>query len=222
MLHGFLKAGLLCGVVGIAACGYDPVRNSKSAPVPVPAPAPLKLVAEQKKKDYNIEGIFIPSNWMGAAGEANSGALKMEESEDDPFTGPTCQKWTYRSGKGTERWIAVGYSFPANNWGDQKGKDLSDRSFKRITFAARSPNQAKVIFKTGGGTKDGAKFPASYDERSTGVIQLTRGWRTYSIALPEHADLRNVVSIFCFASNEDLMDADTSVWFIDDIKLVED
>jgi hypothetical protein len=136
---------------------------------------------------------------MGDA-EDPDGPLSYRLVEDDPSIPGTYDEWSYDPAKGRHRgWAAVAYQFPDSNWGDAPGKDLSRRGLTRLTFSARSRSGsgiATLIAKSGGHTRPGAPWPASYESDPL-VIRLGRDFRTYSIGL-EGLNLSNVPAAFTF------------------------
>jgi hypothetical protein len=134
-------------------------------------------------------------------GDAASQVKVAETQGESAAPGSRAERWTYRPG-GAQRWVAVAWQSPENNWGDMPGKDLSPRKFTKLTFAVRSDTPgARVEFFTGGTTERGKAYPASYSKTSK-TITLTRDWTAYSIELTGK-DWRNVVCGFGWSANED-------------------
>lgn len=179
----------------------SPARSSvppdhTAADQPQPKPAPNRL---------SIEGAFACSGWMGDA-EHVDGPLAYEVSDNSPYRGPTCDKWTYAPpGDRSElRWIAVAYQGPQEyNWGQQRGVDLSGRNYTKLTFMARGSMGGERIFvRSGGCTRHDAPYPASY-EATLGIIELQPSWRRYEIPL-DGCNLFNVCSAFSFTINRSM------------------
>lgn len=138
---------------------------------------------------------FAPSGWMGDYGD-----LKLNDNETESCAdGRSCIKWTY-SAKGSQgaNWAGAFWQQPPNNWGDKPGGfDL--KSFKRLTFWAKSPDGAKIAeFKVGGITGE----HGDSDSQSIGPVQLTKDWQKYTIDLADK-DLQHIVGGFCFSSSRD-------------------
>ena len=129
---------------------------------------------------------FIPSGWMGD--------IKSITFEADwfnnPHSGSTCIKITYQP-KGLEGWAGIYWQFPENNWGKQKGFNLSGA--KMLTFWARGETgREKAEFKVGGIGSKNLKTP--------GIIALSREWREYRVPL-NGLDLNNLIGGFCWVTN---------------------
>jgi hypothetical protein len=167
------------------------------------SPEPVAPARQRKVEPLPIDGIWVPSGWMGD-GEVPGGALEFNVSTKDPHSPPTCDGWRYDPSRGTLGWAAVAYQLE-NNWGSAKGQDLSRKGFTRITFFARGKNgdgNERLIFKSGGHTARNAAFPASY-ESTSGAITLSKTWEQFSISLVD-LDLSNTATAFAFAVNRQL------------------
>lgn len=183
---------------------HVPKQNKK--PV-APAPnAPARL---------EVESLWVPSGWMG---DAPAGAVEYRVCRDDPHSGPSCEEWKYDPSKGSQGWAAVSYQWPENNFGDQPGRDLKG-AYTHLRFAARAGQAGtRVLFKSGGHTKPGARYPASY-ESSTGIVSLDTQWRTYTI--PVGSDDSNVASVFAFVFTRSQAPDGCTMW-IDSLELVRE
>lgn len=155
---------------------------------------------------------FVPSGWMGD-GEAGRKYLSpILNSPDDLNRHQNSQKWRYTPGPA--RWVAVGYQFPANNWGTRSGKNWSTRNFKEITFWARGvPTDGSlpmVEFKAGNGTDPSKPYQDSFGAQNE-PVRLTSDWKQYRIDLARRtsagrsapANLSNVVTGFLFSLTAD-------------------
>lgn len=149
-----------------------------------------------------IAGTWISSGWMGdAAGSV--GVLEYKTRENDGPDKVLCDEWKYAPSAGSMGWCAVAYQTPENNWGDQKGKNLSGKGFTRLTFWAKGAKGGeRVIFKSGGHTRPNAQLPASY-EASAGTVTLGETWKRYSISLAG-LDLSNIPAAFVFVVTKQL------------------
>lgn len=168
-----------------------------------------------------IDGLWMPGGWMGDA--ASSGALTYRVCEDRPYSAPTCDEWKYDPDSGEKGWVAVAYQGPSGqNFGHERGPNLSGRGFDRLTFAARSQHPgALLLVKSGGHTAPNAAFPASY-EATCGVITLTDQWSTHTIMLPAPGqptpagDLSNVPTALAFVINRQMCPRGCVI-YLDDI-----
>jgi hypothetical protein len=147
--------------------------TSKSPDPPRPGPR-----ARRGPAPYHAFGTWVPSGWMGDA-EPEFGALSHAAAADDP----TIDEWTYDPTRDRLRWAAVAYQWPESNFGAAKGKDLSAKGYERLTFKARAKEGAvRVVFKSGGHTAPGARYPATY-EATAGVVSLSSEWVEVQIPL---------------------------------------
>ncbi len=178
------------------------------AETPVEASAPVS----DKATRLPLDGIFFPSGYQG-----DIGAIKFSQQdktcykENQPY-----MRFEYRPASGKLGWAAV--SFQSNtSWGEKKGRDLSAEHFHRIHFAARGLRGGeKLIFTSGGGTPEDAKYPASYAERSLGTVALTTDWKDFSIEIGDDAAAwRNVLTALTWSTNQEL-NPDGAVFYIAD------
>jgi hypothetical protein len=166
----------------------DPARPGDSRPGPG--------VADRTIRPFPIDGNFVPSGWMGDA-EDPDGPLSYRVSREDPASEPTCEEWSYDPAKdGAQGWVAVAYQFPDKNWGDQRGKDLSNKGYTRIGFRARAVSGHPIlVVRAGGHTRPGAPHPASF-ETDAEVIALRPEWTFHELPV---GDLSNIVTALAFS-----------------------
>lgn len=140
---------------------------------------------------------FVPSGWMGD-GEKR-GAFATILSQEDPHRGATSQRWTYHpQGAG---WGAVAYQYPAGNWGDKEGRDLSGKGYRELSVWARGLPDKKghypvIQFKAGGGSDPSKKYQASF-EKEGDFVTLTGDWLRYTVPVVGQ-NLSSVISAFTF------------------------
>jgi hypothetical protein len=174
---------------------------------------------------YDIgRGGFVPSGWMGD-GEKRDGFKVQMLCEEQPHSSPYCQRWEYHPiplSKGGYGWGAVAWQFPANNWGDKPGRDLSDRGFREVSVWARGVPDSEshfpvVQFKAGGNTDPSKAYQASFEVEGE-FVTLKGEWVRYTIRLPDAAKrLKSVISAFAFVVRaEDHPNGAT--FFLDDIE----
>jgi hypothetical protein len=146
---------------------------------------------------------FIPSGWMGDIEDI----LFEADSSNNPHSPPTCIKITYLAkGRRGNRWAGIYWQFPENNWGKQRGLNLSGA--KILIFWARGERGGeKAEFKVGG--------IGSENLNTTGVIALSREWRQYRIPLTG-LDLDNLIGGFCWVTNI-LQNPNGATIYLDDI-----
>ena len=138
---------------------------------------------------------FYPSGWMGD-GEQGTKFIEVNDSwRETPHSPPTCYQWNYKPGP--MGWAAVAWQRPENNWGDQKGIDLT--GYKRLTFWIKGEKGGEVVsIKAGGHTTPFAAYPATF-EASLGFITLKNTWEKKEIDLT--GDLSNVPCAFVWAAS---------------------
>jgi hypothetical protein len=178
-----------------------------------PQPAnPLTLL--QQPKVLRIDGLWVPSGWMG---DAPAGGIRHRLEEQDSHSPPTCEEWTYDpSAASLYGWAAVSYQYPENNWGDQAGRDLGGK-YTRLRVALRGKRGGEqLVLKSGGHTRPGCPHPASY-ETSSSTITLTQNWTVYDV--PVGPDTTNVPSAFTFVVTR-AANPDGCVFYVDDIAFV--
>jgi len=134
---------------------------------------------------------YAPTGWMGDGAEGTKYVKFDSASREKPHSPPTCQKWTYAGGPAG--WAGVAWQFPANNWGDKPGRDLSKKNYSAVTFYARgSKGGEKIEFFVGGNTAREKSYPSSLAPQ-TASVDLTPEWRQYRINLTGG----NLTSIAC-------------------------
>jgi hypothetical protein len=148
---------------------------------------------------YDIgRGGFAPSGWMGD-GEKKNG-FSTEISDETPnANAPSSRKWVYRpQGAG---WGGVAYQFPAGNWGDKEGRNLSGKGYRELSVWARGVPDKNgrfpvVQFKAGGGSDPAKKYQASFEAEGD-FVTLTGEWARYTVSLASK-NLSSVISAFTF------------------------
>lgn len=170
---------------------------SKPIPPPLPLPEP-----------YSITGNFFPSGWLGDAERGSIFVTYDPNYNVNPHSGNTCIRISYSKDKNGQGWAGIYWQYPENNWGEQRGKNLAERRYTKITFYARSDQEGqRATFKSGGINKT---FSDSFAMQSI-TVELTPLWRQFSIPL-KNADLSNVIGAFGWSS-----DASVTV-YLDDIQ----
>lgn len=164
-----------------------------------PAPERASLPASpQNAGPFDIDlGGFIPCGWMGDAEEGEK-YLQVQDVGDRTPSGQTVSKWSFRPG-GKEKWLAVGWQFGKCNWGDQKGKDLSGKGYKRVSFWVKGVPDTEqklpmIQFKAGGNADPTKRYKASFLVQSD-IITITSQWQEYHLDI-RNEDLSSVISAF--------------------------
>jgi len=138
---------------------------------------------------------FVPSGWMGDAGDVS---LTTDHPEG-PHSGTTCIQIIYQRSPATRHgWAGVIWQHPENNWGNRAGAGIDLSATTRLTFWARGERGGERIatFKVGG-TK--GTHPDS-SETEIGPITLTNTWQHHTIDL-KGKDLTHIIGGFVWAAN---------------------
>ncbi len=142
------------------------------------------------KDRISRENHFIPSGWMGDYGD-----LKINENwKENPKDGQSCIRLEYSAKRSQgQGWAGIYWQNPANNWGTIKGGfDL--RGATKLTFYARGEKGGEICeFKMGGIRGE----YSDSDTSTTGPVQLTKGWKKYTIDL-KGLDLSYISGGFCW------------------------
>jgi hypothetical protein len=140
---------------------------------------------------------FSPTGWMGDGAEGTKYVKFDAASREKPHSAPTCQKWIYTNGPAG--WAGVAWQFPANNWGDKPGRNLSKKNYTAVTFYARGAKGGEAIeFSCGGNTAPEKAYPSTLPQETTSVV-LTTEWKQYRIELGS-SDLSNVACAFSWSA----------------------
>lgn len=200
--------------VDTASCSIQVVGGgiaATSSPSPSTSPASDRATTDTA---IDLDALYYPSNWMGAA-ELGTKFVRIDRAhEDKPHSSPSCDKWVVQFRNSTD-WAAVGWAFPENNWGNQKGRDLS--AYSRITLWARGTEGQQLVFKTGGHTKPGAKFSASMPEQMPVVVNLTNEWQ--QVTIPLRGDKSNIPTALVWVAEARRAGGREMTFFIDDLFL---
>jgi hypothetical protein len=151
------------------------------------------VAKSQSKSLVDIEKYFSPSGYMGD-GEISSIKISKTKSDNCPV-GIECLKVVYSPN--VNGWGGLYWQFPANNWGETKGLNLSNKNISKATFSAKGSKGGEIIIIKLGGIS-GKRFEDSFQVESR--ITLSNEWRYYSIDIKEK-DLSNVIGGFCFVIN---------------------
>jgi hypothetical protein len=108
--------------------------------------------------------------------------------------------------------------YPENNWGDEKGLDLSEVS--ALTFWARGEHGGEIVeFKVGDINAEDKRYSDTFN-RSIGTVTLETEWQQYEIAM-EDFDRSCVIGAFAWvvtASNN----PNGVTFYLDDVVFVRD
>lgn len=193
-----------------------PSQSPKQESVAQATPQGALANAVANSTSAELDALFIPSNWMGAA-ELGTKYVQVDRAwRENPHSAPTCDKWAVRLRNSTD-WAAVGWSYPENNWGERPGRDL--RGYTKLTIWLRGQNGGeKLLLKFGGHTRPGVRFPSSMPEAVESVT-LARDWQKKEISL-QGAGLQNIpVALVLVVEGFRNPDANQVVFFMDDPRL---
>ncbi|MGD0552644.1 MAG: glycosyl hydrolase family 17 protein [Sedimentisphaerales bacterium] len=186
------------------------IKRPKFIPAPVEVNAPFIV--------YDGEGDrsnFYPSGWMG-----DQGPISLDKScSVNPHSGKICARISYDPSRGvSQRWSGIYWQFPLNNWGNYPGYKMKG-GVSALNFWARGENGGeKAEFKVGGIHDSKFPFRDSFGPKSSGVIELTKEWKQYSIDL-RGQDLSSFIGGFCWVTNTS-QNRDGCVIYVDDIEIV--
>lgn len=162
-----------------------------------------------------IANTFVASGYMGD-GELGKRYVQVRPvAGEKPRPGDNdnlCIKVSYQPG--AVGWAGVYWLYPANNWGDQAGRNI--RGSTKVTFWATGQRGGEVVeFKSGGVAAGGKKYKDSYDA-TLGNVALTKEWKRYEINL-RGKDLSSVIGGFAWVATADANPGGL-VFFLDDIR----
>lgn len=158
------------------------------------------------------ENKYIPSGWMGDYVD-----LKLSPNcFSDHKKGMTSTKIYYYPTEYQEEkkgWVGVYWQYPLNNWGTQKGYNLTGA--KKLTFYAKGEKGGEIIdtIKVGGIK---GEYRDTTDTSIGKLIILSKRWKKYKINL-KNKDLSNISGGFCFVlTKED--NPKGATFYLDEIK----
>jgi hypothetical protein len=172
---------------------------------------------------YNLDdNEFIPAGFMGDATQNDSHGrpcVRVEVSRERPHSADTCWRFEYRPGP--VGWAAIAWQFPEGNFGDNPGKNLSNRGFRQVSIWARAiPDRRgdlpKVQFKAGGTTDPNKKYKASFAVAGP-FVTLTQDWKQYTLDISS-MDLSQVIAGFVLVIKALDVGAEGATLFLDDIE----
>jgi|LGOV01.1.fsa_nt_gb hypothetical protein len=124
-----------------------------------------------------------------------------------------------------QNWAGIYWQDPENNWGNYSvgGHNLTGAT--NLSFWAKGANGTeKIEFKIGGigwdpktNQKIGQYPDSLHPGVSTGIINLTKEWKQYTINLTDMMNLSNVIGGFCWVTNTTL-NHNGSTFYLDDIR----
>ncbi len=162
-------------------------------------------------KDKGLPTSYAPSGYMPTGGCVTVNDAWTQDCQE----GKSCIQVIYDTlcSAQDQGWAGVYWLYPANNWGDHKGRDLTGAT--KLVFWARGKKGGEVIaeFKMGG-VGVNSPFPDS-DTVGIGPVTLSTEWREYSIDL-RGRDLSSISGGFAWIADVG-SNPDSCTFFLDDI-----
>jgi hypothetical protein len=213
-----VSASVFCGCLGSRTAPsnvtIEPVKNPNLVPVPV-STANITIIPTAKidvptysVDDVKVESVFYPTGYMGTPGAISV----MRYSTNNPHSPPTSMRVEYFARVDNDGWAGVYWQYPDNNWGEQKGYNLSGHD--KLTFFARGEEGQEIGEFSVGGIK-GKYNDTISTPITTGPIHLTKEWKQYVIDL-RGKNLNQISGGFCVVVTKKDNPAG-SVIYIDDL-----
>lgn len=164
----------------------------------------------QNSVEYSIEKNFIASGYIGDF----KNIQQVSNHTSGCHSGNRCIRVTYTPGE--LGFAGVYWQYPANNWCDKNlsGKNLSDSTYTRISFYAKSDNGGEEVKFKSGYNECGSMFTDDL------IIILTTEWVEYSIDI-RNKDLSDIKGAFCWIVDSKANNGVVN-FYLDDIKFVND
>jgi hypothetical protein len=161
---------------------------------------------------------YIPTGFMGD-GEKPGFVRFDAANRERPHSPPSAYRIEYRPGP--VQWAAIAWQYPANNWGDQRGKDLRGGNYRHVSVWARGIRSRgnllpTVQFKAGGSTDPAKRFGASF-EVAGDFVTLTEDWKQYTIDISGR-DLSNVAAAVVVVIRAQDVGSDGATFDLDDLE----
>jgi hypothetical protein len=157
----------------------------------------------------SVQKVFYPTGYMGATWAISM----MKFSRNNPHSAPDCIMIRYNSFQDTIGWTGIYWQYPDNNWGTQKGYNLS--GYSKLTFWARGEEGGEICYFSVGGINGGQYEDSINPAKSTGSVRLTKEWKKYSINL-ENENLSHIIGGFCYVVVKDQNPGGSTI-YLDDI-----
>jgi len=172
-----------------------------------------QAAAEKRREElpFQLEGKFHPSGWMGD-GELGERYVSYQVLPME-VNGRQVAAAELKYHTGPSRWAGIYWQYPANNWGQEPGRNLLGA--RAISFIAKGNHGGEIVeFKSGG---IAGRYGDSY-EVSLGKVALEADWREYRIDLSK-SDLSNVIGAFAWvvAASDNRRDEVTT--YVADLKI---
>lgn len=169
---------------------------------------------------YDYHNCYVPSGFMPEKEKYDT--VVDPGWRENPHSGETCMQIKYSAASAAtdpSDWgEGVYMQYPENNWGDERGLDLTEAS--ALTFWARGEHGGEIVeFKVGGINAEDKRHSDTF-EYSMGTVTLETEWQQYEIAM-ENFDRSCVIGAFAWvvtASNN----PNGVTFYLDDIVFVRD
>lgn len=175
-------AGVSLGF-GLLLAGFNPAKVAAGG-----GPPPLKA-------PFAVSGYFYPSGFMGEDTDHIRDHIKLNAQwTTNCHPDPTCLKFQFVPGGIS--WAGVYWQSPANNWGDQPGKNIEGA--RKLLFWARGESGGELVsFRVGG--IQGKKYQDSLNvSMEPSPVKLTDHWQQYEIDL-KGAETNSVIGAFSWS-----------------------
>ena len=173
---------------------------------------------------------FSERGQMCNPGDEDSVPPMQENWSENPYSGLTCIRCEFRADRSNwGGWFFLNGALtgsdrsPRLNWGDVPDAGHRLSGAKRLIFRARGESGGEKIrffaFGVGriGGTDNPDKpYPDSAPQTSTGYIELSKDWKTYTMEL-QGLDLANVLLGFAWQTKSTINRHRDIVIYLDDI-----
>jgi hypothetical protein len=189
----------------------EPARNGIPRPPGKVNPAMATFPLYIYSNACDPKNSFYSSGWMGELPERvkKDSTIKSptdildEASTDNPFSGKTCIRISYKPSPG--QWGGIYWQFPVNNWGQYPGydfsKSLGTNAIIKLKFRVRGKQGGeKAKFITGGIKDVSLPYFDSYSAISTDIRTLTSQWKLDSLVLTGR-NLSMVIGGFCWVTD---------------------
>jgi hypothetical protein len=154
---------------------------------------------------FSVQNNFVASGYMGD----NEKIQVVLNNDENCRTAKPCIRIEYTPGD--KGFGGVYWQHPANNWCKEKGWDLSDSTYSKITFWAKGKT-GKEIIKFKAGQTCGDSFVTNDQDES-----LTTQWTQYTIDI-KGQNLSIITGGFAFIVDSHQNSGASTVFYLDDIK----
>jgi hypothetical protein len=201
-----------------ATGGYWPVRQAAFCRSYQYFPDQMAQLPAVYTNVYDFSNCYVPSGFMPSKEQYDT--TVEPDWRGNPHSGGTCMRVVYSAASASVdhgAWEGVYMQYPANNWGEEQGLDLSRAS--DLTFWARGEAGGEVVeFRVGGICPEEAAYCDSL-EVSLGTVTLNTEWQQYTMDL-SRSDRACVIGAFAWVVTA-RNNPNGATFYLDDIVFVE-